>query len=320
MPERALIGALKRTRVSSDDSPSASSPSARPSESKQPKRSVTFGEKHTLGTADAAVDRTPHGEPPRCGGCGLHCLGRLYACKTCERRVSMESLEVGPAFHERVSRAFNLCTVCFSAHVRVSFGAGFENALSSADAAKAEKSDVRRDVDVILTNVRAVEAERSVCVETHADSEKDSGDEDVEHERVPRSSRGRDALAMLHKDDDDELTSVSDANGDASNETVGVHEHSPFDFVRRNDADQAMLETMAEEKKRFKLERGESCDDRSELWVDSGDEEEDDDDDDDLTPRSSDENGVSVGEVAFDAPASVLKKKSDVWDYASELI
>jgi hypothetical protein len=318
MPERALIGALKRTRVSSDDSPSASSPSARPSESKQPERCVTFGEKHTLGTADAAVDRTPHGEPPRCGGCGLHCLGRLYACKTCERRVSMESLEVGPAFHERVSRAFNLCTVCFSAHVRVSFGAGFENALSSADAAKAEKSDVRRDVDVILTNVRAVEAERSVCVETHADSEKDSGDEDVEHERVPRSSRGRDALAMLHKDDDDELPSVSDANGDASNETVGVHEHSPFDFVRRNDADQAMLESMAEEKKRFKLERGESCDDRSELWVDSGDEE--DDDDDDGTPRSSDENGVSVGEVAFDAPASVLKPKSDVWDYASELI
>jgi hypothetical protein len=207
--------------------------------------------------------------------------------------------------------------VCFSAHVRVSFGAGFENALSSADAAKAEKSDVRRDVDVILTNVRAVEAERSVCVETHADSEKDSGDEDVEHD-LGRSSRGRDALAMLHKDDDDELPSVSDANGDASNETVGVHEHSPFDFVRRNDADQAMLETMAEEKKRFKLERGESCDDRSELWVDSGDEE--DEDDEDGTPRSSDENGVSVGEVAFDAPASVLKPKSDVWDYASELI
>ena len=119
MPERALIGALKRTRVSTDDSPSASSPSARPSESKQSKRSVTFGKKRTLGTADAAIDRTPHGEPPRCGGCGLHCLGRLYACKTCERRVSMESLEVGPAFHERVSRAFNLCTVCFAAHVRV---------------------------------------------------------------------------------------------------------------------------------------------------------------------------------------------------------
>jgi hypothetical protein len=123
MPERALVGALKRTRVSADDSPSASSPSARPSESKQSKRSVTFGEKHTLGTADAAVDRTPHGEPPRCGGCGLHCLGRLYACKACERRVSMESHEVGPAFHEVVSRAFNLCTVCFSAHVRVALGA-----------------------------------------------------------------------------------------------------------------------------------------------------------------------------------------------------
>ena len=44
MPERALIGALKRTRFSSDDSPSASSPGARLSESKQPKRSVTFGE------------------------------------------------------------------------------------------------------------------------------------------------------------------------------------------------------------------------------------------------------------------------------------
>ena len=99
-----------------------------------------------------------------------------------------------------------------------------------------------------------------------------------------------------------------------------MHEHSPFDFVRRNDADQAMLESMAEEKKRFKLERGESCDDRSELWVDSGDEEDEDEEEEDLTPRSSDENGVSVGEVAFDAPASVLKPKSDVWDYASELI
>ena len=49
-----------------------------------------------------------------------------------------------------------------------------------------------------------------------------------------------------------------------------------------------------------------------------GDEE--DEDDEDGTPRSSDENGVSVGEVAFDAPASALKQKSDVWDYASELI
>ena len=48
MPERALVGALKRTRVSADDSPSASSPSARPSESKQSKRSVTFGETSPL--------------------------------------------------------------------------------------------------------------------------------------------------------------------------------------------------------------------------------------------------------------------------------
>ena len=133
MPERALIGALKRTRVSTDDSPSASSPSARPSESKQSKRSVTFGEKRTLGTADAAIDRTPHGEPPRCGGCGLHCLGRLYACKTCERRVSMESLEVGPAFHERVSRAFNLCTVCFAAHVRVAYRDAIDDASAAGE-------------------------------------------------------------------------------------------------------------------------------------------------------------------------------------------
>ena len=317
MPERALIGALKRTRFSSDDSPSASSPGARPSESKQPKRSVTFGEKHTLGTADAAVDRTPHGEPPRCGGCGLHCLGRLYACKTCERRVSMESLEVGPAFHERVSRAFNLCTVCFSAHVRVSFGAGGENDESaSADAAKREKSDVRRDVDVILENVRAVEAERSVLSVPNAE-EKDR----CQEKEVGVGGSGRDALAMLHKDDDDD--GLTDANRDekkrAGDETFGVHDHSPYDFARRNDADQAMLESMAEEKKRFKLERGDHVNDRSELWVDSGDEEDDVDDDDD-TPRSSDENGVSVGEVAFDAPASVLKPKSATWDYASELI
>ena len=246
MPERALVGALKRTRVSADDSPSASSPSARPSESKQSKRSVTFGEKHTLGTADAAVDRTPHGEPPRCGGCGLHCLGRLYACKACERRVSMESHEVGPAFHEVVSRAFNLCTVCFSAHVRVALGAGgVGDEIAAERSAKRERSDVARDVDVILESLRAVEAERrdeegalgsGVNDETHG--------EPLGGASPPPHERGRDALAMLHKIYDDERLGSKGAQTLAERRDVGVHDHSPYEFTRRNDADQQMLDAM----------------------------------------------------------------------------
>lgn len=311
MPERALVGALKRTRVSADDSPSASSPSARPSESKQSKRSVTFGEKHTLGTADAAVDRTPHGEPPRCGGCGLHCLGRLYACKACERRVSMESHEVGPAFHEVVSRAFNLCTVCFSAHVRVALGAGgVGDEIAAERSAKRERSDVARDVDVILESLRAVEAERrdeegalgsGVNDETH--------DESLGGASPPPHERGRDALAMLHKIYDDERLGSKGAQTLAERRDVGVHDHSPYEFTRRNDADQQMLDAMAEEKRQFKLERGESIDGRAESWVDSGDE------------ASFEEDGVSVGEVAFDAPASDAKPaEHTTWDYVSDLI
>ena len=307
MPERALIGALKRTRVSTDDSPSASSPSARPSESKQSKRSVTFGEKRTLGTADAAIDRTPHGEPPRCGGCGLHCLGRLYACKTCERRVSMESLEVGPAFHERVSRAFNLCTVCFAAHVRVALGAARAAAAREREreAAKRATSDVARDVDVILENVRAVEAERrDAGGDEETDAARDDGDDGRSSPPPHERGRGRDALAVLKKDED----SGSERGTDGSPDVVGVHDHSPYDFARRNDADQQMMDAMAEEKRRFKLERGESS---ADAWVDSGDDEED---------EASSERGVSVGEVAFDVPASDAKTRDTTWDYASELI
>ena len=307
MPERALVGALKRTRVSADDSPSASSPSARPSESKQSKRSVTFGEKRTLGTADAAIDRTPHGEPPRCGGCGLHCLGRLYACKTCERRVSMESLEVGPAFHERVSRAFNLCTVCFAAHVRVALGAsGAADARErEREAAKRATSDVARDVDVILENVRAVEAERrDAGGDEETDAARDDGDDGRSSPPPHERGRGRDALAVLKKDED----SGSERGTDGSPDVVGVHDHSPYDFARRNDADQQMMDAMAEEKRRFKLERGESS---ADAWVDSGDDEED---------EASSERGGSGGEVAFDVPASDAKTRDTTWDYASELI
>ena len=307
MPERALVGALKRTRVSADDSPSASSPSARPSESKQSKRSVTFGEKHTLGTADAAVDRTPHGEPPRCGGCGLHCLGRLYACKACERRVSMESHEVGPAFHEVVSRAFNLCTVCFSAHVRVALGAGgVGDDIAAERLAKRERSDVARDVDVILESLRAVEAERR-----DEEGALGSGVNDDTHGEPlgGQAAAGRDALAMLHKIYDDERLGSKGAQTLAERRDVGVHDHSPYEFTRRNDADQQMLDAMAEEKRQFKLERGESIDGRAESWVDSGDE------------ASFEEDGVSVGEVAFDAPASDAKPaEHTTWDYVSDLI
>jgi hypothetical protein len=70
-----------------------------------------------------------------------------------------------------------------------------------------------------------------------------------------------------------------------------------------------MLDAMAEEKRQFKLQRGESIDGRAESWVDSGDE------------ASFEEDGVSVGEVAFDAPASDAKPAGHTtWDYVSDLI
>ena len=60
----------------------------------------------------------------------------------------MAALEGGPAFHERVSRAFNLCTVCFAAHVRVALGAGgVGDEIAAERFAKGERSDVARDVD-----------------------------------------------------------------------------------------------------------------------------------------------------------------------------
>ena len=305
MPGRALVGALKRTRVGTDDSASASSPSARASESKQCKRSVTFGAKHAFGTADAAVDRTPHGEPPRCGGCGLLCLGRLYACKTCERRVSMETLEVGMAFDARVSRAFNLCTVCFSAHVRVALGASGAKHARGTDAAKRAASDVSRDVDAILGTFLAVEAERRDAGGAHEEvTVANVGDGDDSRASPPSPERSRDASATSRAED------ASGSEGSTvGDDVVGVHEHSPYEFTRRNDADQQMLDAMAEEKRRFKLERGE----REDVWVDSGD--------DDSEDEASSEAGVSVGEVAFRADAaSDAKPRETTWDYASELI
>lgn len=241
----------------------------------------------------------------------MHCLGRLYACKACERRVSMESHEVGPAFHEVVSRAFNLCTVCFSAHVRVALGAGgVGDEIAAERSAKRERSDVARDVDVILESLRAVEAERhdeegalgsGVNDETHG--------EPLSGASPPPHERGRDALAMLHKIYDDERLGSKGAQTLAERRDVGVHDHSPYEFTRRNDADQQMLDAMAEEKRQFKLERGESIDGRAESWVDSGDE------------ASFEEDGVSVGEVAFDAPASDAKPaEHTTWDYVSDLI
>ena len=56
---------------------------------------------HVVGCAESDVDRTPFDEPIRCGGCGLHCVGRMYACQLCARDD------------------FALCAVCFAAHVRI---------------------------------------------------------------------------------------------------------------------------------------------------------------------------------------------------------
>jgi hypothetical protein len=322
MPERALIGALKRTRVSACGSPDTSSPGGSSSDPKHAKRSVTFGDKQTLGTADAAIDRTPHGEPPRCGGCGLHCLGRLYACKTCERRVSLESLEVGAAFHEKVSRAFNLCTVCFSAHVRMTAKTG--DALS--DASKREKSEVRRDVAVILENVIAIEkeiAERGDREDAHRFEHRDA----LAMLREGQTNGDRSARSSAGEESDDGFSPKKNARGaqkdrNDSRVFVCVHEHGPYEFCRRNDTDQQMMEEMLEEKRRFAMVRKRDGSAEGENETDGNDWADSDDDARDSAPCVSDENHVGVGEVgvAGEAGLKPKPKPKPVWDYVSEVI
>lgn len=323
MPTAALVGALKRTRVSSDSQGVSGSPrssdSPKPSKPKQSRRAVTFGQKveHALGFADGEIDRTPHGEPPRCGGCGLHCLGRLYACKTCERRVRLESLEVGPSFQEQIQRAFNLCTVCFSAHVRVSWTSG-----KLEDEYAKSKSTVKHDVDILLEQIKAVDAERELRGDGIDEEECGATTTLNTHINPKPEKTGKDALAMRHESDEkNEMTESLASPSSSSDVSFGVHEHGPYHFTRRNDLDQEAMDAVLLEKKRFAEERGDSRGAEDDKWVDSGEDE-------DVELHESFDHGVSevvVSEnlVPMSETETEMKPKTapkPAWDYASELI
>jgi hypothetical protein len=77
-------GALSKRRRKDDDDGADDEENANVPERQRRKRGVAFKEVafEVLGVAED-VDRTPMDEPLRCGGCGLHCVGRLYGCQLC---------------------------------------------------------------------------------------------------------------------------------------------------------------------------------------------------------------------------------------------
>ena len=192
-----------------------------------------------VGRADPEVDRTPFGEPPRCGGCGLHCLGRRYRCVRCH------------------ADAFCLCVVCFSAHVRMSApdepDAPPENhqrrdhstSPSSSSSPSARPSfpdgDIRRDVADILRAAR----EQAAAARDDEDEDDDDEDEDDEMEETyDDGDRDGDADAFAM----DDGTAADASSG-------GVHVHPPEDFRREGDGDQEAMDEMMREKRAFAEER-----------------------------------------------------------------
>ena len=112
---------------------------------------------HVVGCAESDVDRTPFDEPIRCGGCGLHCVGRMYACQLCARDD------------------FALCAVCFAAHVRITAALAAPGAMPS-DASRPTRTpsgcgpiDVPTSPDLVATD-RAVPRPRRAPADEPRDS------------------------------------------------------------------------------------------------------------------------------------------------------
>ena len=105
----------KRARRDDDDAAAAAAPSTK-------KLSFDVTEARVVGVADADVDRTPGECPLPCGGCGLRCIARYYACGACG------------ANHGNNDDAFVLCPTCFGAHVSTT-----ERAREKAAAGKKER-------------------------------------------------------------------------------------------------------------------------------------------------------------------------------------
>ena len=259
-----------------------------------------------VGRADPEVDRTPFGEPPRCDGCGLHCLGRRYACVRCD------------------ADAFRLCVVCFSAHVRMSAPdepeATPENTSgrpppktttspSTSSPSSFPDGDIRRDVADILRAAR----------EQAAAAREDDEDED-EDEDEDGDGDGDDALEDEDGDGERDWFSTEDGRIDPSTKSgtgridasfAGIHVHPPEDFRREGDCDQEAMDETIRERRAFAEERERDAAEAAE----SADVERDD--------GASRVFVVDTG----DAGASDSRKGLDVsrgetstWDYASEII
>ena len=206
---------------------------------------------HVVGCAESDVDRTPFDEPIRCGGCGLHCVGRMYACQLCA--------------HDD----FALCAVCFAAHVRITAAL---RADAGRDAERRESTDavlvtapdhvpaspltsptnpvIRSDIDAILESAAAAAAaaaeddepmDDDVEPEASAETMDDGGTEET------HSSEGEEDLI--------ELGDAGDGDGGLGTAFLGVHVHPPTAFLRQGCEDQEMLEEMLEEKRIRQAER-----------------------------------------------------------------
>lgn len=259
-----------------------------------------------VGRADPEVDRTPFGEPPRCGGCGLHCLGRRYGCVRCH------------------ADAFCLCVVCFSAHVRMSApdepDAPPENhqrrdhasSPSSSSSPSARPSfpdgDIRRDVADILRAAR----EQAAAARAAQDEDEDEDDEMEETCDDGDWDGDGDAFA-------------TDDGGAADGSSGGVHVHPPEDFRREGDGDQEAMDEMMREKRAFAEERERDAAEAAERSNADADETAD-------VELAASRDGTSRV-IVVDPGGSADKKAADsskpglvsrggisTWDYASEII
>ena len=144
-----------------------------------------------LGVADALVDRTPHGDPQRCGGCGLHCLGARYACAACEAsaRASAGRDDDDPR------DAFALCAVCFAAHVRVAYRDAIDDASAAGESspgrtlrdepASPATASARGDAADIIRAARELAASRG---EEDEEAEEDEEDDEDSWKMTRRST------------------------------------------------------------------------------------------------------------------------------------
>jgi len=221
---------------------------------------------HVVGCAESDVDRTPFDEPIRCGGCGLHCVGRMYACQLCARDD------------------FALCAVCFAAHVRITAAL----AAAGRDAERRESTDadslvaapdhvptspptgcpdlaarpptnpgIRSDIHEILESAAAAAAAAAAA--------EDDGDEPMDDEDEPEASAETmddGATEETHSSEGEEdLIELGDAGEDGDGGDglgtafLGVHVHPPTAFLRQGCEDQEMLEEMLEEKQVRQAER-----------------------------------------------------------------